>query len=61
LFKEQNLPQGANMESMYFGLQYGDGHTNQEFGDTIEAISLYTDDTIFSASYYAKTSETMDY
>jgi gas vesicle protein len=47
LFKEQSFPQGASLHAMYFGLPYGDGHRNQEFGDTIEAISLYTDDVIF--------------
>lgn len=47
LFKDQNFPQGANLHSMYFGLPYGDGHTNQEFGDTVEAMSLYSDDAIF--------------
>lgn len=46
-FKENNFPIGASLLTMYFGLPYDSGHVNQEFGDTVEAISFYTDDVIF--------------
>lgn len=46
-FKNGDLPEGAEIVHMYFGIPYADGHTNQEYGDTIKAIANYTDDIIF--------------
>ncbi len=45
--KEDNLPKGATAIGMYLGLPYGDGQINQEFGTSVGAIALYTDDLIF--------------
>lgn len=46
-FKNKQFPNGADFHHMYFGLPYGETHTNQEYGGSIQAISLYTDDIIF--------------
>lgn len=46
-FKNKQLPEGASFHHMYFGLPYGVGQTNQEYGGSVEAIYLYTDDIIF--------------
>ncbi|MBN3864670.1 hypothetical protein HCU66_20775 [Pseudomonas frederiksbergensis] len=47
VFKNKQFPEGATLEHMYLGLRYGEGHTNQEYGGSIQAISTYTDDVIF--------------
>lgn len=47
LFKEGQFPKGADLPAMYLGLPYDEGHLNQEYGDTVEAIAMYTDDAIF--------------
>lgn len=49
-FKAGNLPEGATVEKMYLGIPYRVGHVNQEYGDLVRAIALYTDDTIFFSS-----------
>lgn len=46
-FKNQQFPEGATFHHMYLGLPYRETQTNQEYGGSIEAISLYTDDIIF--------------
>ena len=46
-FKNESLPYGASRETMYLGLPYGQGKTNQEYPDTVAAISSYTDCVIF--------------
>lgn len=46
-FKSKQLPEGASFHHMYFGLPYGTRQTNQEYGGSVEAIYLYTDDIIF--------------
>ncbi|MFK9007581.1 hypothetical protein [Pseudomonas pergaminensis] len=46
-FKNNQFPEGATFHHMYLGLPYGETHTNQEYGGSVEAISLYTDDIIF--------------
>ena len=46
-FKNNQLPEGATFEDMYLGLYYQERHINQEYGSSIKAISLYTDDIIF--------------
>lgn len=47
IFKNKQFPEGATFHHMYLGLPYGETHTNQEYGGSVEAISLYTDDIIF--------------
>ncbi|MDI2594356.1 hypothetical protein POF45_23400 [Pseudomonas sp. 681] len=47
VFKNKQFPEGASFEHMYLGLPYGERHTNQEYGGSVEAVSLYTDDVIF--------------
>jgi len=49
-FKRKDFPPGARKEHFCFGLRYGDGETNEEYGDSITGISLYTDDIIFFGS-----------
>ncbi|SOV26222.1 hypothetical protein RW109_RW109_00295 (plasmid) [Pseudomonas aeruginosa] len=49
-FKNKDFPPGARKEHLCFGLRYGDGETNEEYGDSVNAISLYTDDIIFFGS-----------
>ncbi len=46
-FKNKQFPEGASIHHMYLGLPYGETNTNQEYGGTVKAISLYTDDIIF--------------
>jgi hypothetical protein len=46
-FKNKQFPEGASFRHMYFGLPYGTRQTNQEYGGSVEAIYLYTDDIIF--------------
>ncbi|MGA9704827.1 hypothetical protein [Pseudomonas sp.] len=46
-FKNNQFPEGATIHHMYLGLPYGETHINQEYGGSIEAISLYTDCIIF--------------
>ncbi|WP_156382899.1 hypothetical protein [Pseudomonas sp. Root569] len=46
-FKNNDFPEGASFHHMYLGVSYGETHTNQEYGNSVEAISLYTDDMIF--------------
>ena len=46
-FKSNNLPPGASVSALYYGLPYGQGVVNQEYPDTINAISLYTDCVIW--------------
>ncbi|GAB0063695.1 hypothetical protein IBA8401_47270 [Pseudomonas syringae] len=46
-FKNNHFPEGATFADMYLGLQYQERHTNEEYGGSIKAISLYTDDVIF--------------
>lgn len=46
-FKNNQFPEGATFADMYLGLQYQERHTNEEYGGSIKAISLYTDDVIF--------------
>jgi len=48
--KNKDFPPGARKEHLCFGLRYGDGETNEEYGDSITGISLYTDDIIFFGS-----------
>lgn len=49
-FKKNELPDGAKKEHFCFGLPYGNGVTNDEYGDSIKGIRLYTDDVIFFGS-----------
>lgn len=49
-FKNNDFPPGARKEHFCFGLPYGDGQTNEEYGDSIKGISLYSDDIIFFGS-----------
>lgn len=49
-FKNKDFPPGARKEHLCFGLHYGDGESNEEYGDSVNAISLYTDDIIFFGS-----------
>jgi hypothetical protein len=46
-FKCEKLPFGADITSMYFGLPFGEGHVNQEFGDCIEGMASHNNDIIF--------------
>lgn len=46
-FKNKQFPEGASFYHMYLGLPFRETHTNQEYGGSVEAISLYTDDIIF--------------
>jgi gas vesicle protein len=46
-FKIGQFPPGADIKAMYFGLEYGDGHVNQEYGDSLIGMSSHTDDVIF--------------
>lgn len=46
-FKNNDFPPGASKEHFCFGLRYGNGQTNEEYGDSVNGISLYTDDVIF--------------
>ncbi|GAB5341248.1 hypothetical protein [Pseudomonas fluorescens] len=46
-FKNGQFPEGASFRHMYFGLPYGERQTNQEYGGSVEAIYLYTNDIIF--------------
>ncbi|AXI60305.1 hypothetical protein DLD99_07430 [Pseudomonas kribbensis] len=46
-FKSKQFPEGASFEHMYLGLPYGTRQTNQEYGGSVEAIHLYTNDIIF--------------
>lgn len=46
-FKSGNFSFGADIISMYFGLPFGDGHVNQEFGDCIEGMASHNDEIIF--------------
>jgi hypothetical protein len=46
-FKLSAFEAGADNVSLYFGLPYGGGHLNQEYPDSISAISSYVDDGIF--------------
>lgn len=45
----QRVPEQQKLE-IYFGLPLPDGNVNQEYPDTIKAISQYTDDVIFFSS-----------
>lgn len=45
-FKSGIFEQGASLVTLYFGLPYDGGHVNQEYPDTVEAISNYADDVI---------------
>lgn len=49
-FKNNDFPPGARKEHFCFGLPYGNGQTNEEYGDSIKGISLYSDDIIFFGS-----------
>ncbi|NWC47859.1 hypothetical protein HX788_10465 [Pseudomonas edaphica] len=49
-FKKDDFPVGARKEHFCFGLPYGDGVTNEEYGDSIKGISSYTNDVIFFSS-----------
>jgi hypothetical protein len=44
----------AQMPALYFGLQYGVGHTSTEFPDTVEALHKLTDDVIFFSELLGK-------
>ena len=46
-FKNNQFPEGATFHHMYLGLPYRETHTNQEYGGSVEAIYLYTNDIIF--------------
>ena len=46
-FKNNDFPPGASKEHFCFGLRYGNGQTNEEYGDSVKGIGLYTDDVIF--------------
>jgi hypothetical protein len=45
----QRIPEQQKLE-IYFGLLLPDGSVNQEYPDTLQAISQYTDDVIFFSS-----------
>ncbi|WPK03033.1 hypothetical protein R6U79_12545 [Pseudomonas putida] len=45
--KEDKLPPGARVEHFYFGIPYAEGKANLEYGCYVQALSLYTNDTIF--------------
>ncbi|MEE9944936.1 hypothetical protein [Pseudomonas sp. 43(2021)] len=45
--KDDKLPAGAKIEDFYFGLPYAKGKVNLEYRCYVQALSLYTDDTIF--------------
>lgn len=49
-FKNNAFPPGARKEHFCFGLPYGNGQTNEEYGDSIKGMSLYSDDIIFFGS-----------
>lgn len=46
-FRNNQLPEGANLEHLYLGIPYGNNQTNNMYGDTLNSIHLYTDDVIF--------------
>lgn len=46
-FKKDDFPIGAKKEHFCFGLPYGNGQTNEEYGDSIKGIDLYSDDMVF--------------
>lgn len=46
-FKGGTLPAGSDVVSLYFGLPYGEGHVNEEFGDHLSGMNSYLDDAIF--------------
>lgn len=46
-FKLSIFPKGASINHMYFGIPFGEGNTNQEYGATVESIFLYTNDAIY--------------
>jgi cell division protein ZapA (FtsZ GTPase activity inhibitor) len=48
--KHNDFPPGARHEHLIFGLPYGNGQTNEEYRDTVDGISSYTDDIIFFGS-----------
>ncbi|WP_025857562.1 hypothetical protein [Pseudomonas sp. CHM02] len=45
--KEDRLPSGAEVQHFYFGIPYAKGKANLEYGCYVQALSLYTNDTIF--------------
>lgn len=47
LFKHHRFPPGADLPALYLGIPYAEGQRNQEYGDTVTAIALHTDDAIF--------------
>lgn len=49
-FKKNIFPQGAKIEEVYFGIPRQTGQINTEYPDTLNAIRLYLDDSIFFAS-----------
>lgn len=53
-FRENNFPAGATLVSMYFGLEYGGGHVNQEYPDSVRGIGSYLDDLIFFSHLLCK-------
>lgn len=48
-FNYQGVPEQQRLE-IYFGLPLPNGNVNQEYSDTLQAISQYTDDVIFFSS-----------
>ncbi|WLG70030.1 hypothetical protein [Pseudomonas brassicacearum] len=48
--KNGEFPVGAKKEHLCFGLRYGNGETNEEYHDSVQGISSYTDDIIFFGS-----------
>lgn len=45
-FKAGDIQSGYSVEAMYFGLPVN-GNTNKEYGSSVNAISLYSNDAIF--------------
>lgn len=50
MFKKNDFPVGARKEHFCFGLPYGNGETNEEYGDSIKGIDFYSNDIIFFGS-----------
>lgn len=46
-FKNNQFPEGASFEHLYLGIPYGNNQTNNVYGDTLNAIYLYTNDALF--------------
>ena len=46
-YKAKKFPDGARIQDLYLGLEYGDAKVNNEYGNTLHGIHSYMDDVIF--------------